>query len=145
MKKVVVWFLAAALGMSLGVWAVASKRQVSPDNPFANRYLSVQELVTYLRGIVNPRLIEISNRNPLDLRYIHILYLLGYPKQALVELWEVSQTRAPTTLEELIKIPYLGSPSKLPRLLLIFRFPDESMVLQNLRIERPDWWDWVTP
>jgi hypothetical protein len=142
-KKGVLLVLAAVAGIGIGVLGLAARKPISPDNPFANRYISVLELVTEMRTLLQPHLIEINSKNPLDARYFHILYLLGYSSPALAQLWETCKTKAPTTLEEVLNITYLGGVSKVVRLLLVFRFPDEATVLPRLVLDKPDWWDQV--
>jgi hypothetical protein len=140
-----VWFiLAAVLVIVGGAVALAARKPISADNPFQNRYIPVPELVASMRAMFQPRLIEISAKNPLDHRYFQYLWLLGYPANALAQLWEQIREKPPTTLSELIEIPYMGGASRLLRLLLLFKFPDESTVLPSIRIEKPDWWDVVS-
>jgi hypothetical protein len=142
-KKAVWLVLAAVLVISVAVGVYAARRPIGSDNPFANRYLSVQELVTTLRTMLQPRLIEINAKNPLDTRYFPYLYVLGYASPALAQLWEVCKDKPPTTLADVLNITYLGGVSKVIRLLLVFKFPDEATILPTLRLEKPDWWDEV--
>jgi hypothetical protein len=140
-KKWVWVCLAAVLVITVAAVVYAARKPIAPDNPFGNKWISVQDLVTQLRMMLQPRLIEINAKNPLDTRYFYILYLLGYSSPALAQLWEVVKEKPPTTLEEVLNITYLGGVSKVVRLLLVFKFPDESKVLPSLRLEKPDWWD----
>ena len=141
MRKWRLVLLAAVMAIVGAFGVYAARKPLSPDNPFSNRYLSVQELVTTLRTMLQPKLIEISQKNPLDSRYFYILYLLGYSSPALAQLWETIKEKPPTSLQEVLGITYLGGVSKVARLLLVFKFQDEATVLPTLRIEKPDWWD----
>ena len=141
MRKLFWPVLAAALVILAGGMAFAAKKPISQDNPFANRYLSVQELVTTMRAMLQPRLIEIGPKNPLDTRYFPYLYLLGYSSPALAQLWETCKESPPTKLADVLNITYLGGISKVVRLLLVFKFPDEAVVLPKLVLDKPEWWD----
>ena len=143
MKKAVWVCLAAVLVIFVSWGGFAAKKPVSQDNPFSNRYLSVQELVTTLRSMLQPRLIEINAKNPLDTRYFPYLYLLGYASPALAQLWEVCKEKPPVSLSDVLSITYLGGISKVVRLLLVFKFPDEATILPKLVLDKPDWWDQV--
>jgi len=143
-RKWVCFLGAAALVIVLAFGVFAAKKPLSQDNPFANRYISVQELVTTMRTLLQPRLIEIGPKNPLDARYFPYLYLLGYSSPALAQLWETCKEKPPTTLEDVLNITYLGGVSKVVRLLLVFKFPDEASILPKLVIDKPEWWDQVS-
>lgn len=137
---VVVCVALALLGTALT--AVAERREVQEDNPFAPKTLDLYPLIQSARAKLGIQLIEIGVRNPMDMRYASFLWLLGFNTQALRQLYEALREFSPTSLKELTQISYFGSPRSLFKLLLIFRFPDEELLAQKgfFKVEQPEWW-----
>lgn len=137
---VVVCVALALLGTALT--AVAERREVLPDNPFAQKTIDLYPLIQSARAALGAKLIEISARNPLDMRYASFIWLLGFNTQALRQLYEALREFSPTSLKELTGISYFGSPRSLFKLLLVFKFSDEEKLAKEgfFLIEQPEWW-----